>query len=332
MIILIFVTIYHKNRHAPTKRAVERSAINTKESVSDMNGNTPIILCEGSGIIRLKNNAAVKLMPRPKRGANIKKLLDEYNMKAFDELYDNPDAERDNYGIIRIEALSSYSRALAGTYLLDGKRCIMLIFFRLLQTSEITQFSQRMDMLVLSNAADIFTVIDESVFTKASDEGDIARREEQLDRFMINVSEKLFGGDRISRRFGLYKTINIIRNNLIGFGKSLGYNIDYFCASIDERNNFRTDYSAMTIAQTALAAFALTLSKSGSIICGADERYGYLHFIVKTTLANPRFLCLNSHNVLKLARYCGYDLFNIKFLLILYKELNYILTYSLTEK
>jgi len=288
--------------------------------------NTPIIITDKNGIIKLKNIAATKYMPRPMRSKNLLTHTDEYNKMIFDTLAENP-------AIIDIGGPLKYKRALICKHNFEeDNECVIFIFIQFLQIDSSVQEMRRIESMVIENASKIVSVIETAGLTDGNPYERICLRQEKIAEHMYDIVNRSFSSERINRRYNVYKILDIIKNNICGICEDMEYKIEYDMSRIEKDTYFTVDYAALTIAVTGIIQYSLDISKNDFVICYFYNNGIDLHADINITLENPPFLSYCERKMARLSKALKYDPLSTLLYTALLDIFGYDLKYKLTDE
>ncbi len=258
---------------------------------------TPIMICNSSGLVVYKNASAIKNVRLPRRNTHVQFHLDRGDISEYENI-----PSRKKPSVICVDTGDRRANAFVMPYKRASENCSLWVFFSFLQINALSRVfvDYERDLCDVGyEICDIIRCLDEKTFTL--DEKAHADADLRIERRLERILEYMFsgGGLRKNSAATFESTVNLLREVSERSFDKLGYDVR-FSGSCEKRIPRMLDMRGFIVLYLYATVFACKLSRDRRVEISVSEKDDDLYLKVEFSLGYPQFTVKSSKDVFDL--------------------------------
>lgn len=250
---------------------------------------TPVIICNKSGLVVYKNASAMKNIRLPRRNTHIQFHLDRGGISEYENI-----PSRKKPSVISVDTGDRRANAFVMPYKRGTESCSIWVFFSMLQINAISRVFSDYERDICDvgyEICDIIRCLDEKTFTL--DERVRSEADKRIERRMERILDYLFMGSEFRRNavYSFDSIISLLSEVTERSFDKMGYDVRFH----DGRKKNHPlpmntlDFSGLAVLYLYVSVFAAKLSRDGRVDMTFSEDYSSLMFSTEFSLGYPPF-------------------------------------------
>lgn len=258
---------------------------------------TPIMICNSSGLVVYKNASAIKNVRLPRRNTHVQFHLDRGDISEYENI-----PSRKKPSVISVDTGDRRANAFVIPYKRASENCSLWVFFSFLQINALSRIfvDYERDLCDVGyEICDIIRCLDEKTFTL--DERIHFEADARIERRMERILDYMFSAGEIRRNSAstFKNAINLLYEVTERSFNKLGYDVR-FSGSCTKNVPHMLDMRGLIVLYLYVSVFACKLSRDRRVEISISERGDDLSFKVEFSLGYPQFTVKNSRDVFDL--------------------------------
>ncbi len=261
---------------------------------------TPIIICNSSGLVVYKNASAMKNVRLPRRNTHIQFHLDRAGLSEYDNI-----PSRKKPSVISVDTGDRRAKAFVMPYKRETQSCSLWVFFSMLQINALSRIFAEYERDLCDvgyEICDIIRCLDEKTFTL--DERFHQEADRRIERRMEKILDYMFSESDI-RRSAVYtfdSAINLLSDVTERSFGQMGYDVRFY----ENRQNSpkwsvnTLDFGGLTMLYLYVTVFAAKLSRDRRVDMTLLEEESGLVMRTEFSLGYPPFTVKGGKDVFDL--------------------------------
>lgn len=261
---------------------------------------TPIMICNSSGLVVYKNASAMKNVRLPRRNTHVQFHLDRGGISEYENI-----PSRKKPSVISVDTGDRKAKAFVMPYKRGTESCSLWVFFSMLQINALSRVFTEYERDLCDvgyEICDIIRCLDEKTFTL--DERSHEEADKRIERRMEKILDYMFSASEL-RRSAVYtfdSAIGLLSDVTESSFSQMGYDVRFY----ENRQNSSKwsvntlDFGSLTMLYLYVTVFAAKLSRDRRVdITLLDEESG-VTFKTEFSLGYPHFTVKGGRDVFDL--------------------------------
>ncbi|MBQ8742511.1 MAG: hypothetical protein IJZ03_04010 [Clostridia bacterium] len=293
---------------------------------------TPIIICNASGLVVYNNSAAMKNIRLPRRNTHIQFHLDRGGISEYENI-----PFRKKPSVISVDTGDRRSNAFVMPYKRMNESCSLWVFFSMLQINALSRVfaEHERDLCDIGyEICDIVRCLDEKTFTldkRVIDETDrrIERRMEKILDYMLSSNAM-----RRSSVYSFDNTVALLSDVTERSFDKIGYTVKFTEAreNAAHRSVNMLELRGFLFLYLYVTSFAARLSSDRQVDITVSEDNDSLRLHIQFTLGYPLFTVEGERDISTFAKLAPKYALNLLIISKLCKNHRYECVYSVNEE
>ncbi|MBE6619289.1 MAG: hypothetical protein E7626_05875 [Ruminococcaceae bacterium] len=258
---------------------------------------TPIMICNSSGLVVYKNASAIKNVRLPRRNTHVQFHLDRGGVSEYENI-----PSRKKPSVISVDTGDRRANAFVIPYKRATESCSLWVFFSFLQINALSRIfvDYERDLCDVGyEICDIIRCLDEKTFTL--DERVHADADARIERRMERILSYMFSaGDIRKNSASTFKNaINLLHEVTERSFDKLGYDVR-FSGQCNKNIPHMLDMRGLIVLYLYASVFACKLSRDRRVEMNMSQSGDNLSFRIEFSLGFPQFTIENSKDVFDL--------------------------------
>lgn len=258
---------------------------------------TPIIICNSSGLVVYKNNSAMRSIRLPRRNTHIQFHLDRGGLSEYENI-----PSRKKPSVISVDTGDRKANAFVMPYKRGVDNCSLWVFFSMLQINALSRVfvDYERDLCDVGyEICDIVRCLDEKTFTL--DERVRSEADRRIERRMEKILDYMFaGGDpRRSSVYTFENAINLLSEVTERSFEKIGYDVSFSANKVNSHKLAvnSLDFRGFLMLYLYLTSFAVKLSRDRRIDVNIVEEESNIKITTAFTLGYPQFTVKSGRDI-----------------------------------
>ena len=292
---------------------------------------TPIIICNSSGLVVYKNYSAMRNIRLPRRNTHIQFHLDRGGLSEYENI-----PSRKKPSVISVDTGDRRANAFVMPYRRGIENCSLWVFFSMLQINALSRIFTEYERDLCDvgyEICDIIRCLDEKTFTL--DEKVRADADKRIERRMEKILDYMIvGGDlRRGSTYSFENAISLLSEVTERSFEKIGYDVR-FSANKENTNKWAVnslDFRGFLMLYLYLTSFAVKLSRDRRVDISVNE--GEADITLKTvfSLGYPQFTVKNGKDLADMISLAPKSALNLLIISRICKNHSYECVYDITE-
>ncbi|MBR3715170.1 MAG: hypothetical protein IKM18_04610 [Clostridia bacterium] len=292
---------------------------------------TPIMICNSSGLVVYKNYSAMRNIRLPRRNTHIQFHLDRGGLSEYENI-----PSRKKPSVISVDTGDRRANAFVMPYRRGIENCSLWVFFSMLQINALSRIFTEYERDLCDvgyEICDIIRCLDEKTFTL--DEKVRADADKRIERRMEKILDYMFvGGDL--RRGSIYSfenAISLLSEVTERSFEKIGYDVR-FSANKDHNNKWAVnalDFRGFLMLYLYLTSFAVKLSRDRRVDISVDEGEADITLKIVFSLGYPQFTVKNGKDLADMISIAPKSALNLLIISRICENHSYGCVYDITE-
>ena len=250
---------------------------------------TPIIICNSSGLVVYKNSSAMKNIRLPRRNTHIQFHLDRGGVSEYENI-----PSRKKPSVISVDTGDKKANAFVMPYKRGADNCSLWVFFSMLQINALSRIFTEFERDLCDvgyEICDIVRCLDEKTFTL--DERVRADADKRIERRMEKILDYMFssGDPRKKSVYTFENAINLLSEVTERSFEQIGYDVRF---TLDKESEHRwavnaLDFRGLLMLYLYLTSFAVKLSRDSRVDINVTEEESSIRIKTAFSLGYPQF-------------------------------------------
>ncbi len=292
---------------------------------------TPIMICNSSGLVVYKNASAMKNVRLPRRNTHVQFHLDRGDISEYENI-----PSRKKPSVISVDTGDRRAKAFVMPYKRGSESCSLWVFFSMLQINALSRvfIEYERDLCDVGyEICDIIRCLDEKTFTL--DERTHEEADKRIERRMEKILDYMFSAGNVRRSF-VYtfdSVIGLFADITERSFEKMGYDVRLH----EDRENSpkwsvnTLDFGGLAMIYLYVTVFAARLSRDRRVDITLSEKDSCLDFRTEFSLGYPPFTVKGGREISDLIPLAPKYVFHLLVISRICKNHGYECVYDVTE-
>lgn len=285
---------------------------------------TPVIICNGEGIVTYKNKMAMKEIRLPRRNTHISRHVLSGDRAEFAGIGSDRSAR-----VVGIDTGDRAMRAFVVPYKRKGEQCTLWVFVSLIQVRSSDRYTYQMENDIAGVALKICSIV------KSIDENSLSVKSREREAFTTKMLEKIkkvvsyifYNGNEVF--FPVSKSLDMLVSATEQTFTKFGYDIKYSVTK--ETDNSMIDIRSFSLLFFHLMAFFAECGAHKSMNVDITPGKQSINMKLTLTMPYPPFYEEGSGDVMKLAELSPSNIVDVMIFDRMCEIKDYKFSYSINE-
>ncbi len=292
---------------------------------------TPIIICNSSGLVVYKNAAAMRSIRLPRRNTHIQFHLDRGGLSEYENI-----PSRKKPSVITVDTGDRRANAFVMPYKRGVESCSLWVFFSLLQINALSRVFGDFERDLCDvgyEICDIIRCLDEKTFTL--DERVRTEADKRIEKRMEKILDYLFSSSDLRRSsvYSFESAINLLSEITERSFEKIGYDVRF---NSNKGNAHKwamnsLDFRGFLMLYLYFTTFAVKLSRDRRVDISVSEEESNIKITTVFSLGYPQFTIKNGRDLEDLIALAPKSALNLLVVSRICKNHNYECLYDVTE-